>query len=213
MRSVFSSWRQTEVPPLLHFSSDSSWSPPHTDRIRPRCSGGPNGVSFLIAASSRVSREGPHGDWISRRANRIFPRSRRPCCNPTVRLLCLVFSGQTTAHCAAPTEVPWLRHYLDTRKHCCRLLICTVSLRSRETLPLWLFFLPSIPPILVLCPSTCVFLLCQVVLDNTALNRIATDRLHIQNPSFSQINQLVGEPAALQPCRREANCAPHAALN
>lgn len=32
----------------------------------------------------------------------------------------------------------------------------------------------------------------QVVLDNTALNRIATDRLHIQNPSFSQINQLVG---------------------
>ena len=31
----------------------------------------------------------------------------------------------------------------------------------------------------------------QVVLDNTALNRIATDRLHIQNPSFSQINQLV----------------------
>lgn len=35
------------------------------------------------------------------------------------------------------------------------------------------------------------FLLLQVVLDNTALNRIATDRLHIQNPSFSQINQLV----------------------
>lgn len=35
-------------------------------------------------------------------------------------------------------------------------------------------------------------LLCpQVVLDNTALNLIATDRLHIQNPSFSQINQLV----------------------
>ncbi|XP_067869809.1 tubulin gamma-1 chain isoform X3 [Heterodontus francisci] len=32
---------------------------------------------------------------------------------------------------------------------------------------------------------------CVVVLDNTALNRIATDRLHIQNPSFSQINQLV----------------------
>lgn len=30
-----------------------------------------------------------------------------------------------------------------------------------------------------------------MVLDNTALNRIATDRLHIQNPSFSQINQLV----------------------
>lgn len=32
---------------------------------------------------------------------------------------------------------------------------------------------------------------CVVVLDNTALNRIATDRLHIQNPSFSQINALV----------------------
>lgn len=32
---------------------------------------------------------------------------------------------------------------------------------------------------------------CVVVLDNTALNRIATDRLHIQNPSFTQINTLV----------------------
>lgn len=32
---------------------------------------------------------------------------------------------------------------------------------------------------------------CVVVLDNTALNRIATDRLHIANPSFSQINELV----------------------
>lgn len=32
---------------------------------------------------------------------------------------------------------------------------------------------------------------CVVVLDNTALNRIATDRLHIQNPSFGQINSLV----------------------
>jgi len=32
---------------------------------------------------------------------------------------------------------------------------------------------------------------CVVVLDNTALNRIAADRLHIQNPSFSQINKLV----------------------
>ncbi|KAH8283499.1 hypothetical protein KR018_004188 [Drosophila ironensis] len=30
-----------------------------------------------------------------------------------------------------------------------------------------------------------------VVLDNTALNRIACERLHIQNPSFSQINNLV----------------------
>lgn len=32
---------------------------------------------------------------------------------------------------------------------------------------------------------------CVMVLDNTALNRIATDRLHIQNPSFTQINTLV----------------------
>lgn len=32
---------------------------------------------------------------------------------------------------------------------------------------------------------------CVVVLDNTALNRIATDRLHLQNPTFMQINTLV----------------------
>ncbi|KAG1670151.1 Tubulin gamma-1 chain [Nymphon striatum] len=32
---------------------------------------------------------------------------------------------------------------------------------------------------------------CVVVLDNTALNRIAVDRLHLQNPSFAQINMLV----------------------
>lgn len=32
---------------------------------------------------------------------------------------------------------------------------------------------------------------CVVVLDNTALNRIAVDRLHIANPSFAQINMLV----------------------
>ncbi|KAF6208390.1 hypothetical protein GE061_016844 [Apolygus lucorum] len=32
---------------------------------------------------------------------------------------------------------------------------------------------------------------CVVVLDNTALNRIATDRLHIQQPTFTQINSLV----------------------
>lgn len=52
---------------------------------------------------------------------------------------------------------------------------------------------------MALCPSLCVgffFFARQVVLDNTALNRIATDRLHIQNPSFSQVNQLVGEPPA-----------------
>lgn len=30
-----------------------------------------------------------------------------------------------------------------------------------------------------------------VVLDNTALNRIASDRLHIETPTFSQINNLV----------------------
>ncbi|XP_031209930.1 tubulin gamma-2 chain [Mastomys coucha] len=39
---------------------------------------------------------------------------------------------------------------------------------------------------------------CVVVLDNTALNRIATDRLHIQNPSFSQINQLLFESTCQQ---------------
>lgn len=67
-----------------------------------------------------------------------------------------------------------------------------------------LFFLPhkSVP---LLSP--------QVVLDNTALNRIATDRLHIQNPSFSQINQLVSThtPAPrlprLDPCGLEPNPA------
>ena len=31
----------------------------------------------------------------------------------------------------------------------------------------------------------------QVVLDNTALHRIASDRLHIENPTFAQVNQLV----------------------
>ena len=30
-----------------------------------------------------------------------------------------------------------------------------------------------------------------VVLDNAALSRIVADRLHVQNPSFSQTNQLV----------------------
>jgi len=33
--------------------------------------------------------------------------------------------------------------------------------------------------------------LIQVVLDNTALHRIATDRLHVENPTFAQINHLV----------------------
>jgi hypothetical protein len=32
----------------------------------------------------------------------------------------------------------------------------------------------------------------QVVLDNTALHRIAADRLHMENPTFAQINHLVG---------------------
>src|SRR3954469_23999710 len=36
-----------------------------------------------------------------------------------------------------------------------------------------------------------LLLIFQVVLDNAALNRIATDRLHIQNPTFAQTNQLV----------------------
>lgn len=43
-----------------------------------------------------------------------------------------------------------------------------------------------------------------MVLDNTALNRIATDRLHIQNPTFSQINQLVSEQERYG--EREGNC-------
>jgi len=30
-----------------------------------------------------------------------------------------------------------------------------------------------------------------VVLDNTALNRIAVERLHVANPSFSETNSLV----------------------
>ena len=32
---------------------------------------------------------------------------------------------------------------------------------------------------------------CVVVLDNTALNRIAVDRLHIPNPTVGQLNSLV----------------------
>jgi|Transcript_6002 tubulin gamma len=32
---------------------------------------------------------------------------------------------------------------------------------------------------------------CVVVLDNTALNRIAVDRLNLQNPTFSEVNSLV----------------------
>ena len=31
----------------------------------------------------------------------------------------------------------------------------------------------------------------QVVLDNTALNRIASERMHLDTPTFQQVNQLV----------------------
>ena len=34
--------------------------------------------------------------------------------------------------------------------------------------------------------------LIKVVLDNGALSRIAADRIHVQEPSFQQTNQLVG---------------------
>lgn len=34
-------------------------------------------------------------------------------------------------------------------------------------------------------------LVTQVVLDNTALNRIAVDRLNLENPTFAQVNSLV----------------------
>lgn len=46
---------------------------------------------------------------------------------------------------------------------------------------LWLY--PSLPK---------PMLITQVVLDNGALSRIAADRLHVQEPSFQQTNQLVG---------------------
>ena len=40
--------------------------------------------------------------------------------------------------------------------------------------------------------STDELLMIKVVLDNGALSRIAADRLHVQEPSFQQTNQLVG---------------------
>lgn len=67
----------------------------------------------------------------------------------------------------------------------------------------------------VLCPPrSCLQSCCcaVVVLDNTALNRIATERLHIANPTFNQVNSLVSTVmaastatlrypgAAAQPC-------------
>ncbi len=42
---------------------------------------------------------------------------------------------------------------------------------------------------LQICPPILPYL--QVVLDNTALHRIAAERMHIENPTFAQINQLV----------------------
>jgi tubulin gamma len=54
-----------------------------------------------------------------------------------------------------------------------------------------------------------------VVLDNGALSRIAADRLHVQEPSFQQTNQLVGKfpfqtsttsPNSL--CRYQQSCRP-----
>ena len=36
-----------------------------------------------------------------------------------------------------------------------------------------------------------------VVLDNTALNRIATERLHVENPTITQINSLVATVIAI----------------
>ena len=42
-----------------------------------------------------------------------------------------------------------------------------------------------------LCPNPRDDRLFQVVLDNTALHRIAAERLHMDNPTFAQINQLV----------------------
>lgn len=47
----------------------------------------------------------------------------------------------------------------------------------------WFFFAPPFPKLA---------LIIQVVLDNGALSRIAADRLHVQEPSFQQTNQLVG---------------------
>ena len=38
-----------------------------------------------------------------------------------------------------------------------------------------------------------------VVLDNTALNRIATERLHVSNPTIKQINSLVATVTSPQP--------------
>ena len=51
-----------------------------------------------------------------------------------------------------------------------------------------------------------------VVLDNTALNRIAVERLHIANPSFSQTNSLVSTvmAASTATLRYPGACTPAA---
>ena len=61
---------------------------------------------------------------------------------------------------------------------------------------------PSCPLFQQACPLP-FCLAAVVVLDNTALNRIATERLHIANPSFSQARAMA--------CRRlslRAACCP-----
>jgi tubulin gamma len=43
-----------------------------------------------------------------------------------------------------------------------------------------------------------------VVLDNGALSHIAADRLHVQEPSFQQTNQLVSAAASILPAMHVA---------
>ena len=45
-------------------------------------------------------------------------------------------------------------------------------------------------PLCSCCEYVFIFC-CQVVLDNTALHRIASEKMHMSNVSFAQINQLV----------------------
>lgn len=61
-------------------------------------------------------------------------------------------------------------------------LLCPLPRSGRALTPVTLGPCPhcSTVSLLSLCPAV-------VVLDNTALNRIATERLHISNPSFSQV--------------------------
>ena len=55
---------------------------------------------------------------------------------------------------------------------------------------------------------------CVVVLDNTALNRIAVDRLHIENPTFAQTNSLVSTVMARPlPTSSSAHTTTHHASN